>query len=129
MGEVREPAPGEVRHADPESDPDLPDFDDVSGLRACGDPGVLADLRALLRSELPAAHARINAAWSCANRIDAADALHRLLAGARYCGAERLLASIDRLERRARQQADPLADEAALATFNLACDRLLAHPA
>ncbi len=125
--EVREPAAASLRCLDSNADSELADFDDRAGLSACGDRGILADLRTLLRAELPAAQARVNAAWSCADRIGAADALHRLLTGARYCGALRLLASIDRLEHRARQAPDPLADHAALTAFNLACDRVLAH--
>ncbi len=123
---VREPAPtaGTPVHEDP-----LPDFDDTAGLRACGDAGVLADLRALLRAELPTAQANIVAAWSRGDRSAAADALHRLLAGARYCGASRLLAAIDHFELQARRPLDPGADAAVLVAFNRACDRLRALPA
>lgn len=124
IGGVREPAPSVAAEA-----PDLPDLDDAAGLNACGDPGILADLRALLRAELPAAQTRIDAAWSRGDRVGAADELHRLLAGARYCGAARLLACIDQFERRARQPDEPNADAAALAAFKRACDRLMGHPA
>jgi CheY-like chemotaxis protein/HPt (histidine-containing phosphotransfer) domain-containing protein len=124
IGGVREPAPGESTAA---TEP--PDLDDAAGLIACGDPGVLADLRALLLAELPMARARIDAAWSSGDRSGAADGLHRLLAGARYCGAARLLTCIDRFEQRAREAAEAAADAAVLAEFSRACDRLLAHPA
>lgn len=103
-----------------------PDYDDAAGLIACGDATVLAGLRELLRAELPDSLARIAADWHGGRRAETAEALHRLLAGARFCGAVRLATAAAELEARACAPPDPVADASAFAAFSAACGRLLA---